>query len=98
MVGIDFSAIAIDMARERADLFGLASDRAEFRVGHLDASGMPDRVADALLCVDAIQFADDVDAAASEFQRVLCPGGRVVITCWEARDRHDESLPERCAE
>jgi hypothetical protein len=82
-------------ARQRVDLFGLAPDGAEFRLGRLDASGLPTNAADALVCVDAIQFAGDITGAASEFRRVLGPGGRAVVTCWEARDRQDELLRER---
>jgi SAM-dependent methyltransferase len=95
VVGVDFSTVAIDMARQRVGLFGLASDQVGFRVGHLDASGLPDEIADALLCVDAIQFAGDIAGAAREFRRVLRPGGRAVITCWEARNRQDDAIPER---
>ena len=36
-----------------------------------------------MLCVDAIQFAPQQDAAYRELRRVLAPGGRVVLTCWE---------------
>jgi SAM-dependent methyltransferase len=95
VVGVDFSAAAVEMACERAGLFGLASDRAEFRVGRLDASGLPGGTADALLCVDAVGFAEDIVGVASEFRRVLRPGGLVVVTGWEARDRQDGSLSER---
>jgi SAM-dependent methyltransferase len=93
-VGIDFSAEAIAQASERRTLFGLESS-ATFAVGTLEDTGLATGIADAVVCVDAIQFATDGVAAAQEIRRILRRGGRVVLTSWEARDRSDESMPER---
>jgi ubiquinone/menaquinone biosynthesis C-methylase UbiE len=71
VVGVDFSAEAIRQARELA--LGLP---AEFRVGDLAATGLAAGSADAVLCVDAIQFAEQPAAAYAELRRVLAPGGR----------------------
>jgi SAM-dependent methyltransferase len=30
-----------------------------------------------------------------EIRRILAPGGRVALTCWEPRERGDERLPAR---
>lgn len=92
--GVDFSAEAVAQATARRDLFGLES-RARFTVGSLEATGLPDSAADGLVCVDAFQFASDGSAAAAELRRVLRPGGRVVMTSWEAIDPTDEALGER---
>jgi SAM-dependent methyltransferase len=94
LIGIDFSAEAIDQATARRELFGLA-DSASFQVGSLEDSGLPDRVADAIVCVDAFQFAADGVAAATEVRRLLRPGGRVVLTSWEPVDRDDEAIGAR---
>jgi cyclopropane fatty-acyl-phospholipid synthase-like methyltransferase len=94
LVGIDFSPEAIAQASERRMLFGLA-DRATFAVGTLEDSGLAAGSVDGLICIDAFQFGDHGDAVASEMRRVLRPGGRVVLTCWEAVDPSDDSLPER---
>jgi hypothetical protein len=48
-----------------------------------------------VLCVDAIQFAEQQDPAYRELRRVLAPGGRAVLTCWESLDQDDERLPDR---
>ena len=48
-----------------------------------------------MVCVDAIQFARQSDAAYSELLRVLAPAGRVALTSWEAVHKDDERLPER---
>jgi SAM-dependent methyltransferase len=86
LVGVDFSAVAL----EQATALGtrrLPAGRAEFRLGTLVATGLPTGAADGLMCVDAVQFADPPLAALAEFRRLLAPGGRLALTCWEAADR-----------
>ncbi|GAA1637519.1 class I SAM-dependent methyltransferase [Actinoplanes couchii] len=93
LVGVDFSAVALAVAAvtgaERLP------GRAEFRVGDLAGTGLPDQVADAVMCVDAVQFAAPPLAAVVEFRRLLKPGGRVALTCWEAVDPADGRVPAR---
>lgn len=84
LVGVDFSAVAIEQARERAP-------QAEFHVGTLTATGLPDASVDAVLVVDALQFADPKVAALRECLRVLKPGGRLVVTCWQPRVSGDKT-------
>ena len=48
-----------------------------------------------MLCVDAIQFSQQPDAACCELPQVLGPGGRAVLTCWEPLGQGDERLPGR---
>ena len=92
LVGVDFSAEAVRQARRQADLLSRAAD---FRVGDLVATGLDDGSVQGVLCIDAVQFAVPPEAAYAELQRVLAPGGRAVLTCWEALDPSDERLPER---
>jgi SAM-dependent methyltransferase len=92
LVGVDFSAEAVCQARELAQRLGAA---AEFRVGDLAATGLGTGCADAVLCIDAVQFAPQPAAAYHEIARILAPGGRTVLTCWEPRLPDDERLPER---
>lgn len=92
LVGIDFAPSALEAARALAERRGQAAD---FRVGDLVATGLPDAVADAVVVVDAIQFPRDPAASYREIARILKPGGRVVLTCWEAVDPDDAAVPDR---
>jgi len=89
LTGVDFSPEAVAQASRRRVLFGLES-KANFVVGKLNSVGLADDIADAVMCIDAFQFADDAVAAAVELRRVLRPGGRIVLTSWEPVDRADE--------
>jgi SAM-dependent methyltransferase len=89
LIGVDFSAVAIERARRRA------GSSAEFRVGDLTATGLPDGVAAAVLCVDAMQFADPFAEGIAECRRILARGGRLVLTGWQAVELDDETVPER---
>ncbi|WP_410671391.1 class I SAM-dependent methyltransferase [Amycolatopsis sp. cmx-4-68] len=91
LVGLDFSAVAIEHAQRQAQARGLA-DRADFRVGELTRTGLSTASVDAVLIVDSIQFAEPKLDALRECRRALLPGGRIVVTCWEARDATDERL------
>jgi SAM-dependent methyltransferase len=94
LVGVDFSAVAIDLARERARTLGLA-DRADFQPGELTRTGLDAGAVDAVLCVDSIQFAASVPDALAECRRVLRPGRPLAVTTWEPRDRTNDQVPQR---
>ena len=97
LLGVDFSEVAVDQARRNGDRV-LPAGRSEFRVGTLVATGLPDAVADGVMCVDAIQFADPPLAALAEFRRVLAPGARLAVSCWEVTGSPDERVPARLRE
>jgi SAM-dependent methyltransferase len=92
LVGVDFSAEAVRQAGEQARRLGQPAD---FQVGDFAATGLSPGEARAVLCVDAIQFAPQAAAAYGELRRVLSPGGRAVLTCWEPVDPGDERVPAR---
>ena len=92
LVGVDFSAEAIRQARQQTRRLGRT---AAFCVADLAAPGLGTGAAGAVLCVDAIQFAPRPEAAYRELRRVLAPGGRAVLTCWEAVHPDDERVPDR---
>ena len=93
LTGVDFSAQAVAEAEEQAVRMGVSG--ATFRTGDLTATGLPDASVEAVLCTDAIQFPDEPAVAYAEIRRVLKPGGRVALTCWEPVDRADEQLSSR---
>jgi SAM-dependent methyltransferase len=92
LIGVDFSAEAVRQARRTAQQLNQPGD---FQVGELTTTCLEAGSVDAVLCTDSIQFADPPDAAYREIRRVLGPGGRVVLTCWEPLDRGDRRLPTR---
>jgi SAM-dependent methyltransferase len=92
LVGIDFSAEAVRQAREHAQRLDRIAD---FHIGDMAATGLDASSVDAVLCVDAIQFAEPPHAAYREMRRVLAPGGRAVLTSWEPVNRLDDRLPAR---
>jgi SAM-dependent methyltransferase len=94
LVGVDFSAVALERARS-IGAHRLPAGRSEFRIGTLLATGLPTGVADGLMCVDAVQFGEPPLAALVEFRRLLTAGGRLALTCWEAVDPADERVPPR---
>jgi ubiquinone/menaquinone biosynthesis C-methylase UbiE len=96
LVGVDRSLVAVTQARRRVATFGLRGT-AQFVVGDLMATGLGVACADAVICVDAFQFAADHVQAAREVLRVLRPGRRLALSCWEPRQPGDGSLPARFA-
>jgi SAM-dependent methyltransferase len=70
LVGVDFSAEAVRQATAQAERLGRDAD---FRTGDLAATGLDPHSVAAVLCVDAIQFAEPPAAAYQELRRVLVP-------------------------
>jgi SAM-dependent methyltransferase len=64
-------------------------------VGDFTAIGLRDHSANAVMCVDAIQFSDPPVAAVRECRRILASGGRLAVTAWEPVEPAGQRLPER---
>lgn len=79
LIGVDWSPAAVEAATARTATF-VPADRARFLVGDLAASGLADACADAVLCLDAVFFAEDRIAALREVERLLRPGARYAFT------------------
>ena len=92
LIGIDPSATGIHAAKARAERVGLAT-RASFRQGTFEQTGLPDAAADAVMTIEAFQYAPDKRAAFAEFDRILRPGGRVAIVCFEVDPTKTDGVP-----
>ncbi|MDQ1652152.1 MAG: hypothetical protein QOI35_1352 [Cryptosporangiaceae bacterium] len=93
LIGIDFSTVALREARANSAR-RVPSGTADFRIGTLTSTGLASGSAQAVMCVDAVQFAEPPLAALHEFRRILAPAGRVALTCWEASTLSDNRVPD----
>lgn len=82
LIGIDLSPIGIERATERATALGL-SKRASFRQGSFASTGLHTAATDAVMTVDALQYAPDKPAAIAEIARIIRPGGRFCCVAFE---------------
>jgi ubiquinone/menaquinone biosynthesis C-methylase UbiE len=89
VLGIDASAVAVELATARAGRLGL-SDRSTFHAGTFAATGLATGSAGAALSLDALQYAPSKTDAFRELARVLAPNARLAFTAFELH-------PERVA-
>ena len=92
LIGVDPAAPGLTAATRRAERVGLA-DRATFQQGTFEQTGLADGAADAVMTIEAFQYAPDKSAASTEFFRILKPGSRVAIVCFEVDPEVVEGLP-----
>lgn len=92
VVGIDASAVGVKYARERAASAGMQA-QARYAVGTFAATGLDAGSADGVMSIDALQYAPDKGAALREMARILKPGGRLAIACFEVDAAKVAGLP-----
>jgi len=92
LIGIDAAASAIAAAKERASAVDLGT-RARFQQGTFERTGLPDEAAGAIMSVEAFQYAPDKRRALAELHRVLRPGGRLGLICFEVDPAKASGLP-----
>jgi len=92
VVGRDLPSVAIERAIENALSLGM-SDSAEFAQGSFEATGVASGSADAVMSVDALQYAPDKTKALIEVARILRPGGRFAFVTFELDAEHVAGLP-----
>jgi ubiquinone/menaquinone biosynthesis C-methylase UbiE len=92
LIGVDPAAAGLAAARQRARGVGL-ENRARFQPGTFERSGLDDAVADAVMTIEAFQYAPDKRAALREFFRILKPSARVAIVCFEVDPTKVEGVP-----
>jgi SAM-dependent methyltransferase len=79
----------VDPAPRMAELARARAVGADVRLGDFERLPFDDGAFDAVLAVNAFQFAEDPDAALAEAGRVLVPGGVVGLAGWAERARND---------
>jgi 2-polyprenyl-3-methyl-5-hydroxy-6-metoxy-1,4-benzoquinol methylase len=82
LVGIDLSSVGVQLAQDQAASLGL-TERTEFRVADLTATGLEDASCDAAMSLDVLLFVPDKTAAIYEVARILRPQGHFAFTTWE---------------
>lgn len=92
LIGIDPSAAGLAAARQRATGVGLAG-RARFQHGTFEQTNLADAAAGATMSIDAFQYAPGKRAAFAEFARIMRPGARIGIVCFEVDPAKVEGLP-----
>lgn len=92
VTGIDASAVDVAHARARAAAQGMQAD-ATYAVGTFAATGLGEASVDAVMSSDALQYAPDKRAALREMARILKPGGRLAIGCFEVNAERVAGLP-----
>lgn len=80
--GIDPAAGMVRVARARLP-------RADIRASGAERLPWPDGGFDAVVSINALQFAEDTDQALAELVRVAVPGGLVAIANWAEDSRND---------
>jgi SAM-dependent methyltransferase len=92
LIGRDLSPVAAERATERARVLGM-TDRAQFGPGSFEQTGLPSGSADAVMTVDALQYAPDKAKAVSEIARIVRPGGRFAFVAFELDAERIAALP-----
>jgi ubiquinone/menaquinone biosynthesis C-methylase UbiE len=80
------------VACNRASDAGLAC-RATFQLGSFEQTNLPDRAAGAVMSIDAFRYAPDKRAALAELVRIMRPGARAGIICFEVDPAKVAGLP-----
>ena len=79
VTGVDINPEMLAMAALRC---GQASPAVDFMVATAESLELADQSVDIIVCQQGFQFFPDKAAAAGEMHRVLCTGGRLVVTTW----------------
>ena len=92
LIGVDPSPAGLAAAGERAARTGLGG-RSRFEQGSFEHTGLPGSSADVVMSIEAFQYAPDKRAGLSELARILRPGGRLGVICFEVDPAKTRGLP-----
>jgi cyclopropane fatty-acyl-phospholipid synthase-like methyltransferase len=79
VTGVTLSSVGAGMAEARVRASGV-SDQVRIEVGDYHAMTFPENHFDAVIAIESLMHAIDLDKALLEFHRVLRPGGRIAIS------------------
>ncbi len=85
VLGVDLSELMVEAARNRAQSQGL--ENTAFERMDAESLALPDASQDATLCALGLMYMPEPERAVNEMQRVLRPGGRMVLAVWGERAR-----------
>jgi ubiquinone/menaquinone biosynthesis C-methylase UbiE len=80
VVGLDINPAMLAVAAAQPPPDG---PQIQWLQGNALAMDVPSASFDLVLCQHGLQFFPDKAAGAGEFRRVLAPGGRAVVACWQ---------------
>jgi SAM-dependent methyltransferase len=92
LTGVDPSPAGLAAARRRAAGAGLAG-RARFQHGTFARTNLAGGAAGAVMSIDAFQYAPGKRAALAELARIMRPGARAAIVCFEVDPATVAGLP-----
>lgn len=92
LVGRDLSPVAVERAAERVAGVGMEG-RAAFAQGSFEHTGLAAESADAVMTVDALQYAPDKPKALAEVARILRRGRRFAFVAFELDAAHIAGFP-----
>ncbi len=81
VVGVDVNRYMLEVARATAP-------EVEFREGDARQLPLRDKSFHVAVCANTLQFVPERSLAAAHLVRVLRPGGRAAVGCWETIDRN----------
>jgi ubiquinone/menaquinone biosynthesis C-methylase UbiE len=92
LIGVDPSPAGLSAARQRAARTGLES-RSRFEQGSFEHTHLPASSANIVISIEAFQYAPDKRAGLTEFARILQPGGRLGLVCFETDPAKTKGIP-----
>ena len=92
LIGVDPSPAGLAFARERAARTGLGA-LSRFEQGSFEGTGQPASSANVVMSIEAFQYAPDKRACLREFARILQPGGRLGLVCFEVDPAKTKGIP-----
>ncbi len=83
--GVDLTEESVALARKRFEIYGVPG---EFRVADAENLPFPDATFDVVYSFGVLHHTPDTPKAVREVERVLKPGGRIVIMLYHRRSTH----------